>query len=94
MTTSEVRTPPAQQTKANSNNKQKNSSKSGNNNKIKTKQSNNKKQSKQKVRATLFGLSTLKRDGDVIVNMMTDHTIVKTNFLLGPLTLRVDREVS
>lgn len=46
-----------------------------------------------KPRATLFGLSSIKRDGDVSVNMMADHTTVKTNFVVGPLTLRVEREV-
>lgn len=92
VTTSEVKTVTSQQTKANNSNKKKNSNKSGNN-RNKTKQSN-KTQPKPKVKATLFGLSTLKRDGDVLVNVVKDHTLVKTNFLLGPLTLRVDREVS
>lgn len=46
-----------------------------------------------KPRATLFGLSSIKREGDVSVNMMADHTTVKTNFVLGPLTLRVEKEV-
>ncbi|RZC41341.1 SAGA-associated factor 73-like, partial [Asbolus verrucosus] len=45
-----------------------------------------------KARATLFGLSSIRRDGDVSVSMMTDHTTVKTNFILGPLTLKVERE--
>lgn len=95
VTTSEIQSQPVQQTKENSGHKRKTATKSGNNkNKTKQSQSNNKQTPKQKVRATLFGLSTLKRDGDVIVNMVTDHTIVKTNFILGPLTLRVDREVS
>lgn len=47
----------------------------------------------QKAKATLFGLSSIKRDGDVSVNVMSDHTTVKTNFIVGPLTLRVEREV-
>ncbi|KAI4456778.1 hypothetical protein MML48_8g00013991 [Holotrichia oblita] len=46
-----------------------------------------------KVRATLFGLSSLRRDGDVNVHTMTDHTTVKSDFVLGPLTLRVEKEV-
>lgn len=46
-----------------------------------------------KPRATLFGLSSIKRDGDVMVNMMANHTTVKSNFKLGPLTLRVEKEV-
>lgn len=56
-----------------------------------TKQQQNKKT--QKARATLFGLSSIRRDGDVSVNMETNHTTVKTNFMIGPLTLRVEREV-
>lgn len=59
----------------------------------KTKQTAN-NNNKPKAKATLYGLSTLKRDGDVMVHMMSDHTTVKTNFVLGPLTLRVEREVS
>lgn len=51
----------------------------------------NKKTSKP--RATLFGLSSIKRDGDVIVNMMANHTTVKSSFIVGPLTLRVEKEV-
>lgn len=51
----------------------------------------NKKTSKP--RATLFGLSSIKRDGDVMVNMMANHTTVKSNFIVGPLTLRVEKEV-
>lgn len=51
----------------------------------------NKKTSKP--RATLFGLSSIKRDGDVIVNMMANHTTVKSDFIVGPLTLRVEKEV-
>lgn len=51
----------------------------------------NKKTSKP--RATLFGLSSIKRDGDVMVNMMANHTTVKSNFMVGPLTLRVEKEV-
>lgn len=47
-----------------------------------------------KPRATLFGLSSIKRDGDVVVNMMANHTTVKSDFVLGPLTLRVEKEVS
>lgn len=47
----------------------------------------------QKARATLFGLSSLRRDGDVSVNLMADYTTVKTNFIIGPLTLKVEKEV-
>jgi hypothetical protein len=41
----------------------------------------------------MYGLSTLRRDGDVIVNVMNTHTTVKTKFLVGPLTLKVEKEV-
>lgn len=58
-------------------------------NKTKTKSSSSKA---PKVRATLFGLSSLRRDGDVTVNMKANFTTVKTDFILGPLTLRVEKE--
>lgn len=60
--------------------------------KNKTKANSGKKS--PKVRATLFGLSSLRRDGDVHVHTMTDHSTVKSDFVLGPLTLRVEKEVS
>lgn len=53
---------------------------------------NKKKNNEQRARATLFGLSSIKRDGDVKVNIMSDHTTVQTGFLLGPLTLRVEKD--
>lgn len=82
------------QTRA-SNSSNKNKKKKSNKNKTKADKNKNKTKntSSAKVRATLFGLSSIKRDGDVAVNMMSDHTTVKTNFILGPLTLRVEREV-
>nr|CAD7401298.1 unnamed protein product [Timema poppensis] len=43
-------------------------------------------------RATLYGLSSIKRDGDVTVNMMSSHTTVKTKFTVGPLMLKVEKE--
>lgn len=52
----------------------------------------NTKNTVERARATLFGLSSIKRDGDVKVNIMADHTTVKTNFLIGPLTLRVEKD--
>lgn len=61
--------------------------------KNKTKANGNGKKA-PKVRATLFGLSSLRRDGDVDVRTMSDHTTVKSDFVLGPLTLRVEKEVS
>ncbi|XP_030764130.1 uncharacterized protein LOC115888522 [Sitophilus oryzae] len=78
------------------NNKKKGSSSSNKkgSNKKKTSNKTKQSQSKQKARATLFGLSTLKREGDVTINMTPDYTTIKTNFMLGPLILRVEREVS
>lgn len=52
----------------------------------------NNKKTKPKAKATLYGLSSLKRSGDVSVNMMSDHTTIKTKFNLGPLTLKVEKE--
>lgn len=46
-----------------------------------------------RAKATLYGLSSIKRSGDVTVNMMDTHTTVRTNFLLGPLVLKVEKEV-
>lgn len=65
---------------------------SGKSKKNKTKSKQSKKSAK--ARATLFGLSSIKRDGDVTVSVMSDHTTVKSNFILGPLTLRVEKEAS
>lgn len=58
----------------------------------KGKKNNKKKSGEQRARATLFGLSSIKRDGDVKVNIMSDHTSVRTDFLIGPLTLRVEKD--
>lgn len=70
---------------------------SSSNKKNKRKNSGNKTKAASKKtskpRATLFGLSSIRRDGDVMVNMMANHTTVKSNFVLGPLTLRVEKEV-
>lgn len=41
--------------------------------------------------ATLYGLASLKRTGDVKVTQMIDYTTVKSNFILGPLTLKVEK---
>lgn len=72
----------------------KNSTKNTNSNKNTSSSStSNKNTASTKARATLYGLSTLRRDGDVVVNALKDYTSVKTNFLLGPLTLRVEKEV-
>lgn len=67
-------------------NKRKQSQKQG------QKQKKKNSKSTPKARATLYGLSSIKRDGDVTVNLMADHTTVKTDFALGPLTLKVEKE--
>jgi hypothetical protein len=52
-----------------------------------------KKNSEQikKAKATLYGLSSLKRVGNVKVTPGSEFTSVKSNFLLGPLMLRVEK---
>ncbi|CRL08123.1 CLUMA_CG020973, isoform A [Clunio marinus] len=42
-------------------------------------------------RATLYGLSSLKRSGNVKVNQLAQHTTIKSNFILGPLMLKVEK---
>lgn len=59
-------------------------------NKNKTKSS---EKSKPRAKGTLYGLSSLRRSGDVAVSIMADHTTVKSNFAVGPLILRVEKEV-
>lgn len=66
------------------------------NNKPKRKTSSKKQPSSQKkavkqAKATLIGLSSLKRVGNVKVTPTTDYTTVKSNFVLGPLMLRVEK---
>lgn len=48
-------------------------------------------QKKGRARGTLYGLSTLRRQGNVRVNVLGDHTNVKSNFVLGPLVLKVEK---
>lgn len=43
-------------------------------------------------KGTLYGLSSIKRTGNVKVNQMADYTSVKSNFLLGPLVLKVEKQ--
>lgn len=45
----------------------------------------------KKAKATLFGLSSLKRVGNVKVTPGGEYTSVKSNFVLGPLMLRVEK---
>ena len=61
--------------------------------KNKNKISNKNGRKAPKARAMLFGLSSLRRAGDVDVTGSVNFTTVKTNFVLGPLTLRVEKEV-
>jgi methylglutaconyl-CoA hydratase len=51
-----------------------------------------KKQSAKKAKATLYGLASLKRVGNVKVTPSADYTTVKSNFVLGPLMLKVEKE--
>lgn len=53
----------------------------------KKQQKSNAKQAK----ATLYGLSSLKRVGNVKVNPTSEFTTVKSNFVLGPLMLKVEK---
>lgn len=53
--------------------------------------SGQKKQSVKQAKATLMGLSSLKRVGNVKVTPTADYTTVKSNFVLGPLMLRVEK---
>lgn len=48
-------------------------------------------QKKSRARGTLYGLSTLRRQGNVRVNVLGDYTNVKSNFVLGPLVLKVEK---
>lgn len=57
-------------------------------NKVKTSE-----KSKPRAKGTLYGLSTLRRSGDVAVSIMSNHTTIKSNFAVGPLILRVEKEV-
>ncbi|KAF4528328.1 hypothetical protein B566_EDAN012095 [Ephemera danica] len=56
------------------------------------KNKSNKQSNRQRARATLIGLASLRRDGDVTVNSMSEHTTVRSRFLLGPLVLRVEKQ--
>lgn len=49
------------------------------------------KPNKQQIQSILFGLSSMRRRGNVIVTVKPKHTIVKSYFTLGPLYLRVER---
>lgn len=83
--------------------KQKTSTKSSSNKKSNKRKSNTKKQaatrpqkkqaaqSSKQAKATLYGLASLKRVGNVKVVPSNDYTTVKSNFVLGPLMLKVEK---
>lgn len=50
-----------------------------------------KTQTPKQAKATLFGLSSLKRVGNVKVTPSGEYTTVKSNFALGPLMLKVEK---
>ncbi|XP_026684179.1 uncharacterized protein LOC103515776 [Diaphorina citri] len=60
---------------------------------LQPKQNPPKAKSHPRAKATLLGLSTLRRDGDVTVNVMSAHTTVKAKFFVGPLMLKVEKEI-
>ncbi|XP_015428699.1 PREDICTED: uncharacterized protein LOC107185519 [Dufourea novaeangliae] len=81
--------------KTSSSTKKTNKNRTTTKNKTKNQSTTNKnktKKNKPKARATLYGLATLQRSGDVSVNMMSDHMMIKTKFTLGPLILKVEKE--
>lgn len=60
--------------------------------KVTTKEATSAKKSKiQRAQGMLYGLSTLKRLGNVRVSVLAAHTTVRSNFRLGPLQLRVNK---
>ncbi|PNF16951.1 hypothetical protein B7P43_G03164 [Cryptotermes secundus] len=63
-----------------------------NKNNKKTKKNKNKGRQRPGAKATLYGLSSVRREGDVTVNMMSSHTTVRTKFTVGPLILKVEKE--
>ncbi|CAB3229999.1 unnamed protein product [Arctia plantaginis] len=84
-----VSKPPAKITKPKPS-KTKTTTKKPSTNKNKTKTS---EKSKPRAKGTLYGLSSLRRTGDVAVSIMSNYTSVKSNFAVGPLILRVQKEV-
>lgn len=57
----------------------------------KTKSKPQQKRQQPRARGILYGLSTLHRQGNVRVNAAAEHTTVKSNFVLGPLVLKVEK---
>lgn len=60
------------------------------NSNVKTKQ-NQVEKPKTRARGSMYGLASLKRVGDVKVLSENDVNTVKSNFILGPLTLKVQK---
>lgn len=62
---------------------------------VKTAQPELKQQQQQQItnraRGTLIGLSTLRRRGNVRVTPMQNYLAVRSNFVLGPLVLKVEK---
>lgn len=46
---------------------------------------------KTRARGSMYGLSSLKRSGNVRITNVNDLTRIRSNFLLGPLTLKVTK---
>lgn len=59
--------------------------------KSKSKQGTKKQAEREGAHGVLYGLATLTRQGNVRVNAGADHTTVKSNFVLGPLVLKVEK---
>lgn len=86
--------PKVQQSNSNKKNKRKNNNNSSNSSSSTKKQPpamESKTQTPKQAKATLFGLSSLKRVGNVKVTPSGEYTTVKSNFALGPLMLKVEK---
>jgi hypothetical protein len=83
---------PKQKAKTSSTNTQQNANKK-NKRKSSTKKqpAETKTPTAKQAKATLFGLPSLKRVGNVKVTPSADYTTVKSNFALGPLMLKVEK---
>lgn len=82
---------PKVQQQNNSNKKNKRKTSNSNSTKKQPAAVESKTQTPKQAKATLFGLSSLKRVGNVKVTPSGDYTTVKSNFALGPLMLKVEK---
>lgn len=83
---------PKQKTKTSTNTQQNANKKNKRKNSTKKQPSvESKTQAAKQAKATLFGLPSLKRVGNVKVTPSADYTTVKSNFALGPLMLKVEK---